>query len=388
MRGGLRCALRASCFLLLILLLSPREIVLGTAAAAWNRRDRLDPLDLSRDEYYRVQDSDLYCRKCPAGTYVAEHCHEQRGSSRCLPCTADGYIAYPNSFTKCLGCQTCREDQVELKPCQATSDTQCACRNGTFCSPDHPCEMCQKCQPRCGEGEVELAPCTPHSDRRCGPATPSSSSLAGQWIAFIVLAIVVMLVLGCCCCFCHSPGDRRYLSRTCYSAMNYLLQQLRRYQRRDLGTRDNNHNTRVCQDQLLPGKSDSGIPSAPALEVIRRSSPSSPPRRTLVSVAEGDPITILRRSLDIFAQDVPCKDWRRFGRALDLSENDIDLAFVHNEPSLEPFFQMLNTWLSRQGMRASVDILLDALHRINLGGIAETITSKLVQQGDFQYEGS
>ncbi|KAM9368598.1 tumor necrosis factor receptor superfamily member 10B-like [Phaethornis superciliosus] len=303
MRGGLRCALRCSGFsLLLLLFLSPREIVLGTAAAAWSRRDRLDPLDPSRDEYYQVQESGIYCRKCPAGTYVAEHCNEQKGSSKCLPCTGDGYIAYPNGFTKCLGCQTCREDQVELRSCQATSDTQCACRNGTFCSPDHPCEMCQKCRPKCGEGEVELAPCTPHSDRRCGPATPSSSSLGDYGIVAIVLALGVLLAVSCCCCWC-----------CCYSP-------------------------------------------------------------------------VLRRSLDIFAQDVPCKDWRRFGRALDLSENDIDLAFVHNESSLEPFFQMLNTWLSRQGMKASVDILLDTLHKINLGGIAETITSKLIQQGDFQYE--
>lgn len=39
-------------------------------------------------------------------------------------------------------------DQVELSPCSATRNTQCACRNGTFCSPDHPCEMCQKCRSR------------------------------------------------------------------------------------------------------------------------------------------------------------------------------------------------------------------------------------------------
>lgn len=38
-------------------------------------------------------------------------------------------------------------DQVELSPCRADRNTQCACKNGTFCSPDHPCEMCQKCQP-------------------------------------------------------------------------------------------------------------------------------------------------------------------------------------------------------------------------------------------------
>ncbi|KFP23965.1 Tumor necrosis factor receptor superfamily member 26, partial [Colius striatus] len=78
------------------------------------------------------------------GTYVAAHCEEQFGLSKCQPCKDDEFIEYPNDFPKCLGCTTCREDQVELSPCQAARDRQCICRNGTFCSPDHPCEMCQK----------------------------------------------------------------------------------------------------------------------------------------------------------------------------------------------------------------------------------------------------
>ncbi|KAM6294637.1 tumor necrosis factor receptor superfamily member 10B-like [Aegotheles albertisi] len=302
MRWGLRCAPRRLCLPLLLLLL---EAVLRTAAAAVHGRDKLDPVDPSREgqEFYQVHESALYCRKCPAGTYVAEHCKEQNGSSKCLPCKEDEYIEYPNDFTKCLGCRTCREDQVELSPCRATSDTQCACRNGTFCSPDQPCEMCQKCRPRCPEGEVELAPCTPHSDRRCGPATAISSNLPGYWIGLICLGVALVLgllfVFWKCFC-CRSP--------------------------------------------------------------------------------------VLRRSFDTFAQQVPYKDWKRFGRALDLLENDIALAETNDKASLEPFFQMLNTWLTRQGMNASVNVLLDALHEINLGGIAEDISSKLVQQGYFQYE--
>lgn len=94
----------------------------------------------------------------------------------------------------------------------------------------------------------------------------------------------------------------------------------------------------------------------------------------------------MRLSFDIFAREVPCKDWKRFGRALELLENDIALAEMNDRYSLEPFFQMLNTWQNRQGMNASVNTLLETLHQINLGGIAEDISSKLVQQGSFQYE--
>uniref|UniRef100_A0A8C0AS64 Uncharacterized protein n=1 Tax=Buteo japonicus TaxID=224669 RepID=A0A8C0AS64_9AVES len=222
---------------------------------------------------------------------------------------------------------------VELSPCQAVRDTQCACKNGTFCSPDHPCEMCQKC--RCPKDEVEQAPCTPHSDRQCGPPTGTFSGLSNNLIVTIVgVVCVVVLVLPLlvwkCCCR-RSPGEHRVR----------------------------------------------GSPGALALARggLRR-----------CGLAFPFPPLVLRLSFDIFAREVPCKDWKRFGRALELLENDIALAEMNDRYSLEPFFQMLNTWQNRQGMNASVNTLLETLHQINLGGIAEDISSKLVQQGSFQYE--
>ncbi|XP_050766068.1 tumor necrosis factor receptor superfamily member 10A-like [Gymnogyps californianus] len=391
MRSALRGAPRRRCLLLVLVLVTGAAS--RTSAAALDRRDKLDPLDPSRagEEFYQVQDSDRYCKKCPAGTYVAEHCKEQNGSSKCLPCKEDEYIEYPNDFPKCLGCRTCREDQVELSPCQAVRDTQCACRNGTFCSPDHPCEMCQKCRPRCPKDEVEQAPCTPHSDRQCGPPTGTFSDSSNHLIVTITVAVVVILfvlsiVVWKCCCR-RSPGDGRDLSGKSCSVMGYLLRQLM-YQRRGLGTQDNIRNERFSRDQLLPRASGSVTPSAPGPEVMlpRTSCPSVKPRRNLVPVEGTDPVILLRRSFDIFARDVPYKDWKRYGRALDLLENDIALAEMNDRYSLEPFFQMLNTWQNRQGMNASVNTLLETLHQINLGGIAEDISSKLVQQGSFQYE--
>ncbi|XP_074899661.1 tumor necrosis factor receptor superfamily member 10A-like isoform X5 [Buteo buteo] len=392
MRSALRAAPRRRCLPLLLLLFA--DASLGAAAAALNRRDKLDALDRSRggEEFYQDPDSGRYCKKCPAGTYVAEQCKEQNGSSRCLPCKEDEYIEYPNSFTKCLGCRTCREDQVELSPCQAVRDTQCACKNGTFCSPDHPCEMCQKCRPQCPKDEVEQAPCTPHSDRQCGPPTGTFSGLSNNLIVTIVgVVCVVVLVLPLlvwkCCCR-RSPGDGRDLSGKSCSVMDYLWRQLTRYQRGSLGTQDNIRNERFSRDQLLPRAPGLVTPSAPGPEVVppRSSHPSVKPRRNLVPVEGKDPVILLRLSFDIFAREVPCKDWKRFGRALELLENDIALAEMNDRYSLEPFFQMLNTWQNRQGMNASVNTLLETLHQINLGGIAEDISSKLVQQGSFQYE--
>ncbi|NXF53084.1 TR10A factor, partial [Oceanites oceanicus] len=325
---------------------------------------------------------------------------EQNGSSKCLPCKEDEYIEYPNDFTKCLGCRTCREDQVELSPCRAVSDTQCACRNGTFCSPDHPCEMCQKCRPRCPKDEVELAPCTPHSDRQCGPPTGTFSGSSNELIITITVVVaVLLLIFGCFWKYgsCRSPGEHRVPGTPGALAP---AEALHGCGLGGLGTQDNIRNEQFSRDQLLPRALGSVTPSAPGPEVhehvplLGRARPRSdaflpcswPAVIPKLGNAFPFPPPVLRRSFDIFARDVPYKDWKRFGRALDLLENDIALAEMNDKYSLEPFFQMLNTWQNRQGMNASVNTLLETLHQINLGGIAEDISSKLVQQGYFQYE--
>uniref|UniRef100_U3IDI2 TNF receptor superfamily member 10b n=1 Tax=Anas platyrhynchos platyrhynchos TaxID=8840 RepID=U3IDI2_ANAPP len=284
-------------------------------------------------------------------------------------------------------------DQVELSPCSATRNTQCACRNGTFCSPDHPCEMCQKCRTRCPSGQVKIAPCTPHSDLQCGPPTGSISG--SSTITIIIILIVVALVVGLLlvlvwkrCCRHPAAGDSRDLGRKSGQVVHYLVLQLTRMLAGRAGDADNIRNEHLSQDQergLLPAV---GAPDAPGLEevVARTSDPAVKPQKILVPVPGEDPVILLRRSFHVFARDVPFKDWKRYGRALDLLENDLALAEMNDKYSQEPFFQMLNTWQNRQGMSASVNTLLEALHRIDLGGIAEDISCKLVQQGSFQYQ--
>ncbi|NXS48777.1 TR10B factor, partial [Balaeniceps rex] len=321
---------------------------------------------------------------------------EQNGSSRCLPCKEDEYIEYPNDFSKCLGCRTCREDQVELSPCRAVSDTQCACKNGTFCSPDHPCEMCQKCKPRCPKDEVELAPCTPHSDRQCGPPTGTFSGSSSKWGAaeerrraegrrceLLLRRRGAAPHAHCFIHFRHCDHDRRgggSCGPGCAPPLHLVLL---------LPEREKVSNPAVngaWGTAFVPGLGGCYRTMSSQGMVPRTSYPSVKPRRNLVPVQGGDPTILLENSFEIFAQEVPCKDWKRYARALGLRENDIALAEMNDKYSLELFFQMLHMWKNRRGMNASVNTLLETLHQINLGGIAEDISSKLVQQGSFQHE--
>ncbi|XP_061205738.1 tumor necrosis factor receptor superfamily member 10B-like [Neopsephotus bourkii] len=382
-----------------------QEVPLGTAASALHRRDKLDLFGAHRgeEEFYLVQNSNIYCRKCAAGTYVAEHCKEQNGFSKCLPCRDNEYIEYPNDLPVCFVCRTCREDEVELSPCRATQNTRCACRNGTFCSPEHPCEMCQKCQPRCPKGEVELAPCTSSSDRRCGPPTTTIPSLSTSSIV-IISVMVTGLFVGLLClwkyCCCHSTGDRRDLSGKPCNVMDhaaqlvcvslwlqdYLLQRVIRFRSRNLGNQDNRLNEIFPQDPLLPSTPGPVTPSAPGAEVLvpGSSQPTGKPRKKLVPVEGAEPYTRLQSSFYTFAQKVPHDHWKRFGRALNLLENDIALA--EKESGLEMLIEMLKKWQEKGTIDTSVNTLLDTLHHISLGGVAEDIAFKLVKEGSFQYE--
>lgn len=92
---------------------------------------------------------------------------------------------------------------------------------------------------------------------------------------------------------------------------------------------------------------------------------------------------MLRRSFYTFARKVPKDDWKKFGRSLDLEENDIVLEWTD-----DAFYQMLYKWLSKEGSKSSVNALLETLDRLHLGGVAEDISSTLVQNGLFQYETS
>ncbi|NXX83423.1 TNR26 factor, partial [Urocolius indicus] len=79
------------------------------------------------------------------GTYAVQHCRTPHSRGRCDPCKeGEGYTAHENGLEECLSCRQCKDDQVTLRPCTLTRDTECQCRQGYFC-PAEGCEICQRC---------------------------------------------------------------------------------------------------------------------------------------------------------------------------------------------------------------------------------------------------
>uniref|UniRef100_A0AAY4DPN7 TNFR-Cys domain-containing protein n=1 Tax=Denticeps clupeoides TaxID=299321 RepID=A0AAY4DPN7_9TELE len=70
--------------------------------------------DVSCRESLGYTHDDMCCLKCPAGTYVKDHCMEtfQRGS--CEPCGFDTYTEHDNGLNQCLWCTKCRSGRSML----------------------------------------------------------------------------------------------------------------------------------------------------------------------------------------------------------------------------------------------------------------------------------
>ncbi|KAJ7414283.1 hypothetical protein WISP_85078 [Willisornis vidua] len=188
------------------LLLLLAAAAFGTDAAALNRMNYSDPLNSSRTK------RDVY-NVCPLGTYFAKYCEDPEGCSSCLPCKDNEYMDRPNYGDSCYECLKCREDQVEQSPCQPTRNRECVCKEGTFCDPNQPCEMCQKCRSQCPEGQEVLSPCRPDKDTQCGPAT-NISSFSYHWI-ILIMALLGVALLACCVwkcpCCCPALRDTFYI---------------------------------------------------------------------------------------------------------------------------------------------------------------------------------
>ncbi|KAL6036780.1 hypothetical protein STEG23_035082, partial [Scotinomys teguina] len=156
----------------------------------------------------------LTCDKCPAGTYVSEHCTNV--SLRvCSSCPAGTFTRHENGIERCHDCsQPCPWPMIERFPCAALTDRECTCPPGMYqsngtCAPhtvcpvgwgvrkkgteneDVRCKQCargtfsdvpssvMKCKTHTdclGQNLVVVKPGTKETDNVCGTRLPSSTT--------------------------------------------------------------------------------------------------------------------------------------------------------------------------------------------------------------------
>ncbi|XP_060540878.1 tumor necrosis factor receptor superfamily member 10A-like isoform X1 [Pantherophis guttatus] len=363
-----------------------------------------DPMipDDDTDQYYTVY-GDHECRKCPPGTFVLDACRVPRTEGTCQPCENNTYSKHSNSFVSCFSCRACRIlDEVEIKKCTATTNTRCACKNGTFCSPGQPCETCTKCMTSCGPGEKKVQDCTPTSDIQCVPDTTSSppTKSPGQgdhlvWL-FVLVPVLFAVVLGLVifCCWRKNTNFREVCIGFWTNKRTQFLQYLPKKSSPEVSEEhDNMLNTQRMEKSKIPSPSPSTA-NGQAPEImnpLRASAPEEEGRehavmRKLVPRNCNDKTKTLSQSFDVFIDKVPQEYWKRFMRLLKLSDNEIDSATISSQYKNDQYYQMLRTWLDKNGQAATLNVLLEGLRDMDLKGIAEEITNILLNKHLYVYE--
>ncbi|KAM5262905.1 tumor necrosis factor receptor superfamily member 21 [Ctenodactylus gundi] len=144
---------------------------LSTTATAAQPGQRALSLAGTYQHVDRASGQVLTCDKCPAGTYVSEHCTD--ASLRvCSSCPPGTFTRHENGIERCHHCsQPCPRPMLETLPCSALTDRECACPPGTFqangtCAPHTVCPV--------GWGVRKRG--TEHEDVRCKPCARGTFS--------------------------------------------------------------------------------------------------------------------------------------------------------------------------------------------------------------------
>ncbi|XP_063050975.1 hematopoietic death receptor isoform X2 [Engraulis encrasicolus] len=397
----------------------------------------------------------LCCLKCPPGTYVKEHCSGTLEEGTCEACDYDTYTEHENGLTQCLSCTKCPPDQVPTKTCSRTSDTECQCREGTFCLPDHACEVCKKCS-KCKEDEFEKKRCTSTSNTICDKKAKVNTTdeqktvLEGFFGVIIAVCVVLpLLVIAGIAIYVlrrkwpqklrdaigrkHASHGKSVPSETGEESFSAMREPEHRPLKQLVGSATSPEDEDTGLGDSLPNTASSSqaslsalpptLPPAPLPCVVpptqaqpqppiactngnwsynsggacNSSSNSSslspnPLIQPLIRIVEhnGIPRLVptngdesLRKSFDLF-DEVDVLFHKRFFRHIGLGDNDI--RSTETVCPDDKMYTLLRMWRERQGMKASINDLIDALLHLDQRLSAENIIAKAVEFGLYKYE--
>ncbi|KAK9955220.1 hypothetical protein ABG768_015106 [Culter alburnus] len=410
---------------------------LGFAGDLQNRTAR----QLSCVENHEYPHNGFCCKNCEAGTYVKEKCSKDQEKGKCFPCEKGTYAEHPTGMEQCLQCSQCHRDQIVVAECTSTSNTKCECKSGSFCLPDEPCEVCKKCA-RCKADEEEVSRCTATSNTKCrkrtsypteGPTDKPSPSNNTYPIA-IALPILVLLIISIAfgslflwrkghCRQSDTAGDLKEVKipiDECPKSEEEKENSRNAGLEREEEQRPESHplltqETQETVSKSIPVEDEdrglgdslpnttsssqtslSALPSAVYIEDSPRSSPPAPrqterdteswakddgpPRKLIPLLGEEDS---LNKSFDLF-DTLDVRYHNKFFRSIGVSDNAIKVA--ETQHPVDKVYDLLRVWMQKEGLRANINTLLQALLDLDQRYSAEHIASKAVERGYYKYE--
>ncbi|KAK9532318.1 hypothetical protein VZT92_009707 [Zoarces viviparus] len=385
----------------------------------------------------------LCCHNCKAGTFVQKGCERDQEHGTCLPCEhGQAYTEHSNGMNRCLPCTHCRSDEIQTASCTTTTDTSCQCRLGTFCVPDQACEVCKRCA-KCKSGEEEVKKCTPFSNTECrkrdlSPTetpsalpTPTPTSPADIvspiCISLVVIAVIAIAALvlwwfvrkqrscevPCSKSHCDSseivkipidesgataeerennqnaglegeesrPESRPLLQETGMTKASPPLED------EDRGLGDSLPNTTSSSQTSLSAQPTAASPDSntpqqsPAATRLPPADMDDPLQPRLVPLQGSE--KSLKKSFDLFDECLDVRIHNKFFRMIGVSDNHIRIA--ENGPPTDKVYELLKNWMQRQGLKADINDLLDALLSMDQRRSAESIASAALQRGYYKH---
>ncbi|XP_029024964.1 tumor necrosis factor receptor superfamily, member a [Betta splendens] len=387
----------------------------------------------------------LCCQNCEAGTYVAQNCKRDQDKGTCLPCDpGQTYTEHSNGMNRCLPCTHCRSDEMETAKCTTTTDTRCQCRPGTFCVPDQACEVCKRCA-RCKAWEVEVKPCTPFSNTVCRPQNPSPTkssstpppptpSAPADIVTPICIFLAIVLILILCpvvwwFIIKQQPCEVPCLKSRCDSSeivkipideSGATAEERQNDQNAGLEGEEARPESRPLLQETQPGTTKaphlededrglgdslpnttsssqtslSALPTAASSGNTPHHSPGGfrpppgdvddPLRRRLVPLLGSE--KSLKKSFDLFDEYLDVRIHNKFFRMIGVSDNHIRIA--ESGAAGDKVYELLKNWMQRQGLKADINDLLDALLSLDQRRSAESIASAALQRSYYKHADS
>ncbi|XP_029301148.1 tumor necrosis factor receptor superfamily member 10B-like [Cottoperca gobio] len=383
------------------------------------------------------------CLNCQAGTFVQKGCERDQDYGTCLSCEhGQTFTEHSNGMNRCLPCIHCRSDEIQTASCTTTTGIMCQCKPGTFCVPDQACEVCKRCA-KCKSGEEEVKKCTPFSNTKCRKRDPSPTVTSAVLptptpaspadivtpvciflliICFIIALVVVFVFkqrsceVPCSKSHCESseivkipidesggtaeerqndqnaglegeesrPESRPLLQET-QAGMTKASQPL---EDEDRGLGDSLPNTTSSSQtslSALPTAASSGnTPNTPhqSPTAIRPSSADmdDPLQHRLVPLQGSE--KSLKKSFDLFDEYLDVRIHNKFFRMIGVNDNHIRIS---ENGAGDKVYELLKNWMQRQGLKADINDLLEALLSMDQRRSAESIASAALTKGYYKH---
>uniref|UniRef100_A0A3B5MW51 Tumor necrosis factor receptor superfamily, member a n=1 Tax=Xiphophorus couchianus TaxID=32473 RepID=A0A3B5MW51_9TELE len=375
----------------------------------------------------------LCCVNCKEGTFVQKPCEGDLEEGTCVSCEhGQTYTEHPNGMNRCLPCTHCRPGNQVLR-------YQRIIYLNVILIAFAP--LLRHC--RCKAGEEEVKNCTPFSNTVCRKRDPSPTETVtprsppvpdpptNTWflVLMVLICIVVIVVFAIILWFLRKQHscDVPCKSISCESSeivkipidesgataeekqnnQNAGLEgEEPRPESRPLLQETQPVMTKACpplEDEdrglgdSLPNTTSSSQTSLSALPTAAStgSTPHHSPAgfRQLPSDTD-DPLghrllpllgseKSLRKSFDLFDEYLDVRIHNKFFRLIGISDNHIRIA-ESGAPG-DKVYELLKNWMQRQGLKADINDLLEALLSMDQRRSAECIAHAALRRGYYKH---